>query len=75
MGGFADYTFEKKIQSIYNEENTVSLVIGHEGYAVKSFSVNKSELDELKIYLVNGTQIEGKTLGETFNGKKEFIEK
>jgi len=75
MGGFEDNTFEKDIQSIYNEENTISLVIGQEGYAIKSFSVNKSQLDELKIYLVNGTQIEGKTLGDTLNGKKEYREK
>jgi hypothetical protein len=29
----------------------------------------------VEIYLVNGTQIEGKTLGETVNGKKGFREK
>jgi hypothetical protein len=29
----------------------------------------------LKIYVVNGTQIEGKILGETRNGKKEYREK
>jgi hypothetical protein len=75
MGDFDHYTFEKDIKSIYNEENTISLVIGYDGYAVKSFSVNKSQLDELKTYLVNGTQIEGKILGETYNGKKEYIEK
>jgi hypothetical protein len=74
-GGFDNYTFEKDIKSIYNEENTISLVIGYDGYAVKSFSVNKSQLDELKTYLVNGTQIEGKILGETYNGKKKYIEK
>jgi len=74
MGGFANYTFEKEIKSIYNEENTISLVIGHEGYAVKSYSVDKSKLHELKTYLVNGTQIEGKILGKTSNGEKDYRE-
>jgi hypothetical protein len=75
MGGFSNYAFEEDIKSIYNEENTISLVIGQDGYAVKSFSVNKTQLDELKIYLVNGTQIEGKILGKTLNGEKDFREK
>lgn len=74
MGGFSDYSFEKYIKSIYNEENTISLVIGHEGYAVKSFSINKSNINELNIYIVNGTQIEGKVLGETYNGRKQYNE-
>jgi hypothetical protein len=75
MGGFSDNIFEENIKIIYNEENTISLVLSHEGYAVKSYSINKLELSELKIFLVNGTQIEGKTLGKTINAKQNYREK
>lgn len=72
MGGFDNNSFENDIRSIHNEEDVISLVIGHEGYSVKSYTIKKSELDDYKVYLVNGTQIEGKILGETINGKKSY---
>lgn len=75
MGGFDNYIFEDIVKSIRNEENSISLIIGQEGYAIKSFTVNKSEFDDLKIYVVNGTQIEGKLLGKTYGGKREYKEK
>ena len=75
MGGFNAILFDKYIKEIHKEENSISLVIAHEGYAVKSISFNKNELGNYKTYLVEGTQIEGKTLGKTQNGEKPFREK
>ena len=75
MGGLDDNLLEKYVEEIYKEENSISLVIGHEGYGIKSITLTKNELNDYKIYLVNGTQIEGKILGVTLSGKKDFSEK
>lgn len=72
MGGFDNDSFENDIRSIHNEEDVISLVIGHEGDAIKSYTIKKSELDDYKVYLVNGTQIEGKPLGKTINNIKSY---
>jgi hypothetical protein len=72
MGGFDNDSFENDIKLIHNEEDVISLVIGHEGDAIKSYTFKKSESDDYKVYLVNGTQIEGKPLGKTINGKKSY---
>lgn len=72
MGGFDIDSFENDIRSIHNEEDVISLVIGHEGYSVKSYTIKKSELDDYKVYIVNGTQIEGKILGKTINNIKSY---
>jgi hypothetical protein len=75
LGGFDNLKFEADIKMVQKEEDTVSLVIGHDGYAEKSISVRKADLDNLKIYLVCGTQVEGKLLGLTAYGTGDFKEK
>lgn len=49
MGCFDNNSFENDIRSIHNEEDVISLVIGHEGYSVKSYTIKKSELDDYRL--------------------------
>lgn len=62
MGGFNETDFEESLKNIYKLENSVSLVICHEGYAVKSFMINKLVLDDYQFIVVKGDQLEGKLL-------------
>jgi hypothetical protein len=66
---------EEEIQNIYNQENYISLVIGENAYAVKSISFDKKYLENYKIYIVEGVQIEGKKIGETEFGESSYAEK
>lgn len=70
MGGFNDTQFENDIKEIYENENTYTLVIGHESYAIQNLKsgslddINKA-ITEYKLYVVKGVQLDGKQLGDT----------
>lgn len=62
MGGFDNYIFEEQIKSIYEQVNTISLVLVHDGYAVFSKHIKISELGDYKFVVVDGDQMEGKLI-------------
>jgi len=75
MGGLDAKELDKTISAIKTEENTISIVITQEGYSVASFSIDKSRIEDARIYIVSGTQIEGKLLGVTSMGRGSYVEK
>ncbi len=75
MGGFDISIFENNIKQIKNEMDTVSIVISNDLYATKSITMNKEELDDYEIYIVDGTQIEGKRVGMTTLSDKSKYKK
>lgn len=76
MGGLDISSFENNIKQIKNELDSVSIVITNDLYATKSITLRKDELDDYEIYIVDGTQIEGKQLGvTTFSDKSKYKKK
>lgn len=74
LGGLDTKEYEESIKGIYQEENFISLVVSHDGYASTSITIPKQDLEKYKFNLVKGTQIEGKILGETKMGKGSIKE-
>jgi len=72
LGGFDNKTFENEIKAIYSDINSVSVIIGHEGYAMSSITVDKRNLNEYDIFLVDGIQLKGKLIGKTVFGEKNY---
>jgi hypothetical protein len=72
LGSFDKWTFENEIKAIYSDINSVSIVIGHEGYDMSSITVDKRNLNEYDIYLVDGIQLKGKLIGKTVFGEKNY---
>lgn len=62
MGGFYEKGFIESLERISDEQNKVSIVIESDGYAERSITINKNDLENYKVYIVKGTQIEGKLL-------------
>lgn len=75
MGGFDISSFENNIKQLKTEIDTVSIVISNDLYAAKSITLRKDELDDYEIYIVNGTQIEGKRVGVTTTSDKSNYKK
>jgi hypothetical protein len=73
LGGLDSKTFEEGIKNIYEIQNLVSIVIANQGYAAASITINKNELEDYKILLVDGVQVEGKRLDDESRGNNEII--
>ena len=64
LGGLDSKRFEEGIKKIYEIQNLVSIVIANQGYAAASITINKNDLEDYKIHLVDGVQVEGKLLDD-----------
>jgi hypothetical protein len=73
LGGLDSKTFEEGIKNIYEIQNLVSIVIANQGYAAASITINKNDLEDYKILLVDGVQVEGKRLDDESRGNNEII--
>lgn len=84
MGGNDLEDFEKEVESTLKEllsnldEKKYTLCISHEGYVTNNIKTGTKEeieqaLEEYQMYIVKGTQIEGKRLGVTmYNDESEY---
>jgi hypothetical protein len=73
LGGLDSKTFEEEIKNIYEIKNLVSIVIANQGYAAASITINKNDLEDYKILLVDGVQVEGKRLDDESRGNNAII--
>jgi hypothetical protein len=62
MSGFDYITFENSIKRILKQVNSLSLIIEHDGYAVKSISIDKNQLNDFKFIITHSFQIENKLI-------------
>jgi hypothetical protein len=73
LGGLNSKRFEEEIKKIYEIENFVSIVIANQGYAAASITINKNDIENYKILLVDGVQVEGKRLDDEYRGTNQII--
>ncbi len=73
LGGLDSKRFEEEIKRIYEIQNFVSIVIANQGYVAASITINKNDLEDYKILLVDGVQVEGKRLDDEYRGTNPII--
>lgn len=62
LGEFDNTKFKDNIELIKKEINTITIAVVNGEYAVKTISIDKSELNDYKIYLIKGNITEGKLI-------------